>query len=415
MKRILTVFIISTICFCLQYITYAQGNFSNRAINSDTTWKYLGRPRPGMTPLRFPPDSLLATSTYMWHGTPVFSPDLKEIFWSRYNRILDRGQLVFIKYVNNSWTSVQFAPFGNQNAFESCPVYSLSGDTIYFNSTKQGEFFFRTCRTSTGWTTPEPLNIPIPQGYASCFEFSMARNGTIYFSLIDTVLHTDVDIYKSKLINGVYQIPISLGPIVNSDSNDMSPYIDPDERFIIFASKRQGGFGINDLYISKRRPDSLWANPINLGPTVNQSFEDVFPSITPDGLYFFYNTARGGDIGYNPYWISTQYIYNLISIGIENQTENIKDFELYQNYPNPFNPVTVIRYSLLVNSNVRMKVYNISGKEIATLVNEKLKAGTYEIPFSINRFTGNQISSGVYFYRLETDNFSDTKKMLLIK
>lgn len=90
-------------------------------------------------------------------------------------------------------------------------------------------------------------------------------------------------------------------------------------------------------------------------------------------------------------------------------------FDLFQNYPNPFNPATNIKFQITNNRFVTLKVYDILGKEIATLVNEKLQPGIYEIPFSINRFTGNQISSGVYFYRLETDNFSDTKKMLIIK
>jgi hypothetical protein len=404
------IFLILIPIFCFQSFIYEQRNSKTETLRSDTSWKYLGRPRPGMTPLRFPPDSLLATSSYMWHGTPVFSPDFKEVFWSRYNRILDRGQLVFIKYVNNNWTSVQYAPFGNQNVFESCPVYSFSGDTLFFTSALAGIHIFRTCRTSSGWTQPEQLNIPVPSGYSMSLEFSIARNGTIYFALVNVSLNDYGDIYKSRCVNGIYQTPENLGPDINSDTSDINPCIDPDEKFLIFVSNRTGGYGIHDIYISKRKPDSLWANPINLGPTVNQNFEDVFPNITPDGLYFFFNTARSGDIGYNPYWISIQYIYNLISIGIKNQTENIKDFELYQNYPNPFNPNTNIKFQIKNNEFVTLRVYDIIGKEIATLINEKLQAGTYEIPFS-----NNQISSGVYFYRIETDNFSETKKMLLIK
>lgn len=89
--------------------------------------------------------------------------------------------------------------------------------------------------------------------------------------------------------------------------------------------------------------------------------------------------------------------------------------DLFQNYPNPFNPTTNIKFQITSSGFVTFKVYDILSKEIATLVNEILQAGTYEIQFSINRFTGNQISSGVYLYRLETDNFSLTKKMLIIK
>jgi len=403
------------IAFSIQPKLFSQ-DFKLKSTNpSDTSWKYLGRPRPGMTPLRFPPESLLANYNWWWHGTPIFSPDLKEIHWSKYDRIVERGMIVYIKYSNNNWTSMQYAPFGNQNYFESCPVYSLSGDTIFFTSLRPGGFFFRTCRTTSGWTTPEPLNIPIPQGYAANFEFSMTRNGTIYFTLVDTTLHTDADIYKTKLINGEYQIPTSLGPIINSDSSDLNPYIDPYERFIIFASKRQGGFGIHDLYISKRNPDSTWNNPMNLGPTINSSFEDVFPNITPDSLYFFFTTAKYGDIGYNPYWISAQYIYNLVSVGIKETSTPPNDFYLEQNYPNPFNPETKIRFDIPENfkfkiSNLKLVVYDILGKEVATLVNESLNPGAYEV-----NWDASQMPSGVYFYRLKTENSILTKKMLLIK
>ena len=411
--------------FCLHVTISARENNKTDNSKSDTTWKYLGRPRPGMTPLRFPADSLLANIYWMWHGTPIFSPDLKEIYWSKYDRIADRGMLVYVKYLNNIWTSMQNAPFGEQNYFESSPVYSLSGDTLFFTSLRQGGFFFRTCRTSSGWTTPEPLNIPIPQGYQTSFEFSMSRNGTIYFALLDTVHNLKADIYKSKLINGIYQTPINLGTVINSDSSDVNPCIDPDERFIIFASKRAGGYGLHDLYISTCKPDSSWNNPINLGNTINTSFEDVFPSITPDSLYFFYTTAKSGDIGYNPYWVSIQYIKNLISIGIIKQTENANDFKLYQNYPNPFNPVTKIKFAVASTSPlhgesstyplqrgtpVTLKVFDLLGKEVAILINEKLQPGTYEVTFN-----GSNLPSGVYFCKLETDNFIETKKMIIFK
>jgi len=85
-------------------------------------------------------------------------------------------------------------------------------------------------------------------------------------------------------------------------------------------------------------------------------------------------------------------------------------FSLYQNYPNPFNPSTNIRYTLPKNSFVSLKVYDVLGKEIATLVNESLSPGTYEATFDAAKY-----SSGIYFYKLTTNDFSDVKKMVLIK
>jgi photosystem II stability/assembly factor-like uncharacterized protein len=98
-------------------------------------------------------------------------------------------------------------------------------------------------------------------------------------------------------------------------------------------------------------------------------------------------------------------------ISVQNiSTEIPEKFSLSQNYPNPFNPGTVIRFSLSVVSNASLKVYDVTGKEVETLVNERLQAGTYEAPFD-----GSRLTSGVYFYKLVTEGFSETKKMLMIK
>jgi hypothetical protein len=85
-------------------------------------------------------------------------------------------------------------------------------------------------------------------------------------------------------------------------------------------------------------------------------------------------------------------------------------YSLGQNYPNPFNPVTIITYSLPAEDQVTITVYNILGRRIKTLVNEKQKAGYYTIQYS-----GENTASGVYFYRLETQHYTETKKMLLLK
>jgi hypothetical protein len=89
-------------------------------------------------------------------------------------------------------------------------------------------------------------------------------------------------------------------------------------------------------------------------------------------------------------------------------------FELLQNYPNPFNPSTRIQYSLEKAVQVSLKVYNILGIEVATLVNDRQESGSYTVPFGINNGTLS-LSSGVYFYRLEAGPFVSTKKLILMK
>ncbi len=88
------------------------------------------------------------------------------------------------------------------------------------------------------------------------------------------------------------------------------------------------------------------------------------------------------------------------------------DFKLYQNYPNPFNPVTKIKFNVAAHSvgQTFLSVYDLLGREIVTLVNENLNTGTYEVTFD-----GSNFASGIYFYKLETSGFVQTKKMLMIK
>ncbi|NNL21183.1 MAG: T9SS type A sorting domain-containing protein [Ignavibacteriaceae bacterium] len=98
--------------------------------------------------------------------------------------------------------------------------------------------------------------------------------------------------------------------------------------------------------------------------------------------------------------------------GIELDYNNIqlKKFTLSRNYPNPFNPTTKIKYSVPQSSNVAIKVYDVLGNEVATLVNEEKPAGRYEVEFS-----GAELTSGIYFYQIKAGSFVDTKKMILMK
>jgi len=99
-------------------------------------------------------------------------------------------------------------------------------------------------------------------------------------------------------------------------------------------------------------------------------------------------------------------------------TETPKSFELHQNFPNPFNPTTNIKFQIANgfpvrtsgNDKVVLKVYDVMGREVETLVNESLKPGTYEV-----KFDGSKISSGIYFYKLYYLNSVQTKKFSLIK
>jgi flagellar hook assembly protein FlgD len=93
----------------------------------------------------------------------------------------------------------------------------------------------------------------------------------------------------------------------------------------------------------------------------------------------------------------------------------VKDFLLEQNYPNPFNPSTEIKFHIAQQSFVTLKIYDLLGREIETLVSEELDNGVYIVDWNGDNNFGEKVSSGIYFYRIEAGSFINSMKMLLLK
>jgi hypothetical protein len=105
-----------------------------------------------------------------------------------------------------------------------------------------------------------------------------------------------------------------------------------------------------------------------------------------------------------------------IIVSLDNMEFNIsQSYMLFQNYPNPFNPTTTIEYRLPRANKVRLTIFNILGEEIATLVNQLQPAGFYQVQWDGTDHFGNQLSSGVYIYRITAGRFTQSNKMILIR
>ncbi|MFC1725010.1 hypothetical protein ACFL4T_05235 [candidate division KSB1 bacterium] len=273
----------------------------------EITGEYLGQEPPGTTPERFPPPALQANDVWFWHGPLAFSPDGTELYFTKYIEENHTVILSYTKIENGKWTEPQAVSF-NGNYDGNNPFFSPDGNKLYYISSRTDGFIFEVTRNGSGWSIPRRVDIPIPGNMGTGWQFSMANNGTLYFELWQ---NNDLDLYFSRFEDGNYSIPEEIGAAINTGSNEFSPFIDPDEEYIIFNSNRPGSYGMHDLYVSFRNPDSTWTDPVNMGPAINSSTEDVAPYISPDGNYLFFFTARQGDIGYNPYWVSTQIIEDL--------------------------------------------------------------------------------------------------------
>lgn len=131
------------------------------------------------------------------------------------------------------------------------------------------------------------------------------------------------------------------------------------------------------------------------GPLYSLDFNigDSTGSINPADKNYFHNIELS--------WLSTvTSVESGIDIG----------YELLQNYPNPFNPTTTIGYSIPQRSFVQLKIYDILGNEMSSLINEEMPKGSYKI-----KFNASFLKSGIYFYRLQTENYKKTKKLILLR
>ncbi|MEW6049465.1 MAG: FlgD immunoglobulin-like domain containing protein [Candidatus Zixiibacteriota bacterium] len=160
------------------------------------------------------------------------------------------------------------------------------------------------------------------------------------------------------------------------------------------------------------------------GPVANLVFEVKDPSVSElsletvklvnphHSLLFIYHTwDQNGRIGQQ----RVEPTFDKVAYALTAGSGLPQNFDLKQNYPNPFNPSTEISFDLPVASKVELTVYNVLGQQVRTLVNEEMTAGSHVATWDGRATDGNQVASGVYFYRISAERFEMTKKMLLLK
>lgn len=197
---------------------------------------------------------------------------------------------------------------------------------------------------------------------------------------------------------------------------------------VVKADTGASGFNQRDIYIQYSLNDgTTWSAPFRV--TNTPTIDEAYPSISS------WNKGSAG----NPYEVNLVYMKDpgvgptsfngsnptappsrnnlvyrkltgLAPIGILGNQNLLKDYRLAQNYPNPFNPTTKIKYNIIKSGFVSLKVYDILGREVAILVNGVQNAGAKEIEFNASNLT-----SGIYFYTIKAGDFTDTKRMVLIK
>jgi|GEM_PF-1182679 hypothetical protein len=176
-----------------------------------------------------------------------------------------------------------------------------------------------------------------------------------------------------------------------------------------------------DVYQSYRTLNGEWSTPVNItnSDSINNSETHLARYLAQDGnkiTAFSFSAYVSGATG--PYTDSTlattisvsANTYTVAISGVNDTKQTVNTFELNQNYPNPFNPSTSIKYSVPSTGKVVLKVYDILGKEVATLVNEVKNAGAYNVTFDASK-----LASGMYIYSINAGQYTSAKKMMLLK
>jgi ankyrin repeat protein len=275
---------------------------------------YMGQPPPAADAEPAPFALDIVSNHRFQHGTVAFSPDGTEAYWSTEIALPDSGysygMTVYSELVNGRWSQPAPAPFSRLSWGDDVPFFAPDGGRLYFLSVRptggeegeQAERIWYVTRGSQGWSEPQIIEGG-PNTLDLHWEFSVAANGSIYSP-------GDGEIHVSRLVDGVYQPPENLGEPVNSDANEMMPFIAPDESYLIFARARHAeNLGYIDLWISFRDESGGWTVPLNLGQPVNTRANEICPIVSPDGKYLFFNSSRRGND--DNYWVDASFIEDL--------------------------------------------------------------------------------------------------------
>jgi hypothetical protein len=377
---------------------------------------YFGQSPPGFAPAVFAPGVLSLPDRYEYCLT--FSPNLDECVFGVTNSAWDSYSQWYMKMGSDStWADPVPAPF--QGEGEDLNLrYSADGNQVYFISYPPAtppSRFWRSTREGTGWSEALPLDPPINSPTSNQWGGSLTDDGTLYFCSTRPGGSGRADLHRAVTGPGGGVTVENLGAAINSGQNDGDPCIAPDGSYVIFASWRAGGLGLSDLYISFNEAGA-WTTPRNLGYPINSSSIEDWPSMSPDGKYLFFNrrkayvTSEQTEI----WWVDARAVFHPEESGVKNPDGRPEAPTILLNQPNPFGPSTTIRYTTPSSGFVTIKVYDILGREVRSLVNTTLAAGAHSIQF--DQSAGQSPAAAIYYYSLQLGGARlKTEKMVALR
>ena len=285
---------------------------------------YLGMKKPGNRAEVFAPG--IVSTMGIEHSPAVLTLDGKEIYWTPVFPDPMRTVIYFTRMVDGGWIRPGPVSFATPTDTDCIPAFRTDNKMMFFTSfralveggTTSLRHIWVVERKGSGWGEPKAL-LDISSGYEGT-QVSVARNGNLYFTSGKPGGLGDYDIYVARWVGGRYEKPENLGMPVNTPQGEYDPFIAPDESYLLFTGfEWQDSLGGADLYATFRKSDGSWTEPLNLGPAVNSSSHDIFPNVSPDGKYLFFDSRRSGNE--DVYWADARIIERLRKDALKNKKE----------------------------------------------------------------------------------------------
>lgn len=261
--------------------------------------RYFGQKVPDLIPKVFAPDILSPKESF---EGGMFSQDMKEFYFTRKNGGYKERAFFVIRYENNSWGKAVETDL-------KWPRFSEDGNTLYV-----GKEYRK--RTDTGWSEPKSIGKFLKN---QAHGWSISSNGTYYYAVYQKEdRNINGSLYYCPLVDGKYENPVKMNAEINTGEYIAHPFIAPDESYLIWDVRREGGYGQADLYISFKQKDNSWSAPRNMGQAINSEMQESSPMVTQDGKYLFFTRGEwiekeDGKTYYvgKKHWVDAQIIENL--------------------------------------------------------------------------------------------------------
>ena len=335
------------------------------------------------------------------------------------------GRIYYLEIIDSAWSAPILIDVITENIYALSPKISADDTKLFFFqnvSIHNNLFYIQRENTNTEWSEVISCGDNINTDSLLIEDYFLSNDTTLFIRTWSTIFCSNFD-----TLNNTWA-PLKVSPDFYNDffvGNSGGTFINSSYTKVYHTSTFLVWWIIDDqlyeimrdyLAVSYKDVNNRFGQEhlLNINSDVDSFYNRIMPdqnyycsspSLTKDGKNLFFGVT---------YFDTTRIYFSKLLSDVNSVTKPIDNivvgYTLMQNYPNPFNPTTNIGFRIAESGFVSLKVYDILGREVTTLVNELKRAGSYEVAFN-----GTNLANGIYIYRLESGKYSYTRKMILLK